>query len=237
METGADHLLEPYYDQLPFSVDESRGYLRVSDILDYENKNSYTFFIRVRKMNLDSDQHLSPSSSLLLQWTQFCLIKITINLIDLNDNPPEFLARNPSVIKIVEGSAKGTVLGQLVATDADSKLNSVVRYELRNGQDTFSLEPKLGLLQLNLIQLDREELNRINLTIRAYNLVDQLSTEYNVEVEIIDLNDNRPQFDRTEYFISVEENSPNGFLLTQLTAIDTDVNSTTEYFIVGEESG
>jgi hypothetical protein len=237
VETGADHLLEPYYDQLPFSVDESRGYLRVSDILDYENKHSYTFFIRVRKMNLDSDQHLSPSSSLLLQWTQFCLIKITINLIDLNDNPPEFLARNPSVIKIVEGSARGTVLGQLVATDSDSKLNSVVRYELRNGHDTFSLEPKLGLLQLNLTQLDREELNRINLTIRAYNLVDQLSTEYNVEVEIIDLNDNRPQFDRTEYFISVEENSPNGFLLTQLTAIDPDVNSTTEYFIVGEESG
>ena len=230
VENGVDHLLEPYYDQLPFSVDESRGHLRVSDTLDYEYKRSYTFFVRVRKLDLDSDQHLSSRSNLLLQWTQFCLVKLTINVIDLNDNQPEFSSRNQPVIQVVEGSERGTVLGQLVASDADSKLNSVVRYELRNGRDIFSMDSKLGLLQLNLTQLDREELSRINLTVRAYNLVDQLGTERNVEVEIIDLNDNRPRFDRTEYFISVEENSPNGFLLTQLTAIDPDLNSTTELF-------
>lgn len=237
VETGADNLVESYLEQIPFTVDESRGIVRVSDVLDYEHAISYEFYIRVCKSDLESDS--TKNSRVLLPWTQYCLIRVRVDLNDVNDNAPEFLpsSLNRRVIDLVESSPRGTILTQFSASDADSKLNSVVRYELVDSLNMFEIAPKSGLLQLSASRLDREELpeSAVNLTVRAYNVADRLSSLYEIEVNVVDLNDNAPRFDRAEYFISVEENLPTGFLLTQITAFDPDVNSTTEYEIVGDD--
>ena len=237
VETGADNLVESYLEQIPFTVDESRGIVRVSDVLDYEHERSYEFYIRVCKSDLESDS--TKNSRVLLPWTQYCLIRVRVDLNDVNDNAPEFLpsSLNRRVIDLVESSPRGTILTQFSASDADSKLNSVVRYELVDSLNMFEIAPKSGLLQLSASRLDREELpeSAVNLTVRAYNVADRLSSLYEIEVNVVDLNDNAPRFDRAEYFISVEENLPTGFLLTQITAFDPDVNSTTEYEIVGDD--
>lgn len=234
VETGADNLIETYLEQIPFSVDEMHGKVRVSDELDYEHKREYVFFVRVAKADLSLEPHLT-STNLLLTWTQYCLVKVEIHLLDVNDNPPEFTSTNRRVVELLEGSARGTVLEQLAATDQDAKINSVIRYELVGVNPMFSLDPKIGLLQLDSPGLDRELIATHNLTIRAYNLIDRLSTHFDMRVDVTDLNDNAPRFDRSEYFVSVEENLPNGFLLTQINAIDPDVNSTTEYSILGDD--
>lgn len=237
VETGADNLVESYLEQIPFTVDESRGIVRVSDVLDYEHAISYEFYIRVCKSDLESDS--TKNSRVLLPWTQYCLIRVRVDLNDVNDNAPEFLpsSLNRRVIDLVESSPRGTILTQFSASDADSKLNSVVRYELVDSLNMFEIATKSGLLQLSASRLDREELpeSAVNLTVRAYNVADRLSSLYEIEVNVVDLNDNAPRFDRAEYFISVEENLPTGFLLTQITAFDPDVNSTTEYEIVGDD--
>ena len=238
VETGADNLVESYLEQIPFTVDESRGIVRVSDVLDYEHARSYEFYIRVCKSDLESSDS-TKNSRVLLPWTQYCLVRVRVDLNDVNDNAPEFLpsSLNRRVIDLVESSPRGTILTQFSASDADSKLNSVVRYELVDSLNMFEIAPKSGLLQLSASRLDREELpeSAVNLTVRAYNVADRLSSLYEIEVNVVDLNDNAPRFDRAEYFISVEENLPTGFLLTQITAFDPDVNSTTEYEIVGDD--
>lgn len=43
-----------------------------------------------------------------------------------------------------------------------------------------------------------------------------------VEVELIDINDNQPQFEVDIYNISIVENLPNGFSVLQVSATDVD---------------
>ncbi|CAB0007914.1 unnamed protein product, partial [Nesidiocoris tenuis] len=43
-----------------------------------------------------------------------------------------------------------------------------------------------------------------------------------VEIEILDLNDNQPQFEVEMYNISIVENLPNGFSVLQVIATDVD---------------
>lgn len=245
VETGADNLLETYLEpELPFGVDETSGVVRVTDQIDYEHKRAYEFYVRVCKTDVESSSDVSSvsraNSLVLLSWSQYCLVKIKVNVLDLNDNAPEFETTHTTrrVIDVIEGSRRGTILAQLVANDPDARANSVVRYEMieSTAVSLFSLQPRSGIVQLaDTAELDREQLARVNFTVRAYNPLDHLSTDYSVEVNVVDLNDNPPRFERAEYYISVEENLPAGFLLTQLTAHDPDLNSTTEYSIVADD--
>lgn len=43
-----------------------------------------------------------------------------------------------------------------------------------------------------------------------------------VEVELLDINDNKPQFEVEMYNISIVENLPNGFSVLQVMATDQD---------------
>lgn len=244
VETGADNLAEAYVEQMPFGVDEWTGAIRVSDLVDYEHRRSYEFYVRVIKTSDNNSPDASSTSSSsttstvpLLHWSQYCLVKIHIDVIDLNDNAPEFDTTSSGlrVIELVEGSPRGLVVAQLVASDADSRANSIVRYEILNdGGELFTLvDSRLGLIQLAAHRLDREQLATTNVTVRAYNPNSpQLETELKLHVHVLDVNDNAPRFDRSEYYISAEENLPVGFLLTQLVAHDPDLNSRTEYTLI-----
>jgi hypothetical protein len=50
---------------------------------------------------------------------------------------------------------------------------------------------------------------------------------YRIEIEIIDLNDNVPEFEVDLYNISIIENLPKGFSILQVNAIDRDQVRTT----------
>lgn len=45
---------------------------------------------------------------------------------------------------------------------------------------------------------------------------------YRIDIEIIDLNDNLPEFEVDLYNISIVENLPNGFSVLQVNAFDRD---------------
>jgi hypothetical protein len=48
------------------------------------------------------------------------------------------------------------------------------------------------------------------------------SSNYRIEIEILDLNDNPPEFEVDLYNISIVENLPSGFSVLQVNAIDRD---------------
>ena len=93
--------------------------------------------------------------------------------------------------------------------------------------------------------LDREVRSSYNLTIQGRD--DLLSSVSNVYVRILDVNDNRPHFERPIYRLSVQENTPIGSQVGQVTASDLDslenaeltylVDDVTSYFSVEPGTG
>lgn len=104
-----------------------------------------------------------------------------------------------------------------------------VRYDIISGNERgfFHLDPKNGSLFLKrAIDLDAERSlpgNTFNLQIHASQVDNPLKTTVaRVEVEVMDLNDNLPQFEVDLYNISIVENLPNGFSVLQVIARDKD---------------
>ncbi|KZC05970.1 Cadherin-89D, partial [Dufourea novaeangliae] len=115
------------------------------------------------------------------------------------------------------------------ATDCDRDLNVPVRYDIISGNERgfFHLDPKNGTLFIKrAINLDAEKnlpSNTFALQIHASQVDNPLKTAgARVEVEVLDLNDNLPEFEVDLYNISIVENLPNGFSVLQVIARDRD---------------
>ncbi|XP_033362099.1 cadherin-89D isoform X2 [Bombus vosnesenskii] len=115
------------------------------------------------------------------------------------------------------------------ATDCDRNINMSVRYDIISGNERgfFHLDPKNATLYLKRpIDLDAERnlpSNTFVLQIHASQVDNPLKTAgARVEVEVLDLNDNLPEFEVDLYNISIVENLPNGFSVLQVIARDKD---------------
>ena len=211
----------------PFSISEQTGAIRLVHSFDYEYQKFYSFYARVGK---------SEDASHRADWLSSCFVKFRLAIKDENDNKPEFSSENHAV-SIRENSSLRNVT-RVLALDLDSKLNGAVRYSILTNQHLFGVDPKTGLVTLKA-SLDRELLGDwVNLTVRAADLGEraQLESDSILSVHILDENDNRPKFDAKEVFVSLQENSPVGFLITRVSATDPDLNSTTHYFIRNDSS-
>ncbi|XP_026333507.1 cadherin-89D isoform X6 [Hyposmocoma kahamanoa] len=132
---------------------------------------------------------------------------------------------------------KELIFGEPIrAFDQDTGVNSPVRYELISGNERklFSLNPFNGTLFLDReIDLDAENNlpgNTFSLQIQAVQVDNPLKTaQARVEVEILDLNDNLPEFEVDFYNISIVENLPNGFSVLQVMATDKDQGDNGEF--------
>lgn len=113
------------------------------------------------------------------------------------------------------------------AYDQDS-LNSTLVYSIVSGNDheVFWMHPTTGVLYLQKeIDLEAENLpdNTYVLQIDVRQKNDPLKKAMaRVEIEIIDINDNQPEFEVDLYNISIVENLPNGFSVLQVNALDRD---------------
>lgn len=122
------------------------------------------------------------------------------------------------------------------AADRDRDINVPVRYDIISGNERgfFHLDPKNGSLFLKrAIDLDAERSlpsNMFNLQIHASQVDNPLKmTVARVEIEVLDLNDNLPQFEVDLYNISIVENLPNGFSVLQVIARDKDQGENAEF--------
>lgn len=104
-----------------------------------------------------------------------------------------------------------------------------VRYDIISGNERgfFHLDPKNGTLFLKrAIDLDAERnlpSNTFTLQIHGSQVDNPLKTAAaRAEVEVLDLNDNLPEFEVDLYNISIVENLPNGFSVLQVIARDRD---------------
>ncbi|XP_063058928.1 protocadherin gamma-C5-like [Engraulis encrasicolus] len=152
---------------------------------------------------------------------------IEIDIQDINDNAPEFHAKE-SVLKIYESVSPGKRFLLEKATDPDVGTNSLKSYKLSNNE-YFRLnvkELKGGVKIPELIvekPLDREtkSIHRLVLTALDGGTPAKSGTTL-VLVTVQDNNDNEPRFELPVYKASVQENAKPGHVVIRVTAADLD---------------
>ncbi|XP_065157447.1 cadherin-89D isoform X2 [Atheta coriaria] len=125
---------------------------------------------------------------------------------------------------------------KIFAYDQDLAIDSEIRYDIIAGNERrmFYLDSNNGSLYLQReIDLESEKSlpgNTFVLQIQATQLDNPLKTGVaRVEVEVMDLNDNLPEFEADIYNISIVENLPNGFSVLQIVAHDQDQGDNAEF--------
>jgi len=161
----------------------------------------------------------------------FRIIRLTVNVIDVNDHPPAFPDRQLTV-EVLESAGVGTMIALSLAVDPDSPPLSVAEYRAARmtNADIFRLVHHQGesggfdTLQLELVSgLDRELTDEYRMMIIA---VDggspPLTGSTQLTVKVVDVNDNRPRFISANYDVTVPENVAPGTTLLHVAAVDQD---------------
>ena len=140
-----------------------------------------------------------------------------------NLHAPEFLDF-PVEVKVNESVALGTSLVKLRARDRDLGYNGLLVYGISGGDadSAFRIDPDTGELQV-IGYLDRERESEYYLNITVYDLgTPQHSVSRLLPVTVLDVNDNRPRFEKTLASFRVTENALNGTSIFRANATDRD---------------
>ena len=166
----------------------------------------------------------------------FEIIDIRVNVTDLNDNEPKF-PTNEQVINISEATTQFTKIPIEGAKDLDTgKDNGVISYSLTSESNDFRLveettkgEKKLSISIEN--GLDRERTASYVLYLKAKDNGNPVRTgTLTIKINVIDENDNIPEFSESNVNVSIDETSRAGKLVKQLTAVDKDAGKNGEVF-------
>lgn len=194
--------------------------------------------IRVQKDN-SLDFELSPQIQLVVladSGLQTAHCKVSISLLDVNDNAPVF-ERSSYRTAVWEGQVHNTYIMQVLASDADSGMNGQIEYSIISGNhnNAFILDSVRGILATN-VMLDREITSSYKLVLQAADKGNPpLSSTATVRVQVVDVNDNSPAIPPMQPVL-IAENLPAGYMVTQVTANDVDLSSTITYSFVDNSS-
>ena len=192
-----------------FAVNSTTGEVSVKHGLDYERTRSYHLTIEV------SDLGNVPRSSTTM---------VDITIVDLNDNSPVF-TNSTYTFDVAENTPTTAIIARLTATDRDDTSNSQIHYFLSGGnsQGRFALDEITGALRATII-LDAERY-RAPITLIA-TASDRGATRNtgtaSVIINVIDVNDNRPQFSKREFSLTVQSSVQKNASLLLLPASDQD---------------
>lgn len=179
-------------DQAPigrFIIEKISGWLSVTEPLDRELQAQY--IIQVQAETLDQAMAEQP-------------MEIIINVIDMNDNRPQF-TQNPFLGRVPEDAPKGFEFLRVEATDRDEpgQDSSEIRYRIQSQEpatprDMFFINPITGGVQVNTDGLDRESQQHYQLVVEAADYAGAgLVSSTQVLITVDDCNDNAPQFTLT----------------------------------------
>ncbi|XP_004643959.1 protocadherin beta-2 [Octodon degus] len=168
-----------------------------------------------------------PFQVLLENPLQFFQAELQIR--DINDHSPVFLDKE-IILKISESITPGTTFPIERAQDLDVGSNSLQNYKISpNVYFHLKLQDSLEGIVPQLVldkTLDREEQPEIRLTLTALDGgTPPRSGTALVLIEVLDINDNAPEFTKLLYEVQVPENSPVGFQAATVSARDLDIGT------------
>uniref|UniRef100_A0A663N1G6 Cadherin-17 n=1 Tax=Athene cunicularia TaxID=194338 RepID=A0A663N1G6_ATHCN len=208
--------------RLPFSIDQS-GVIYVTEPLDREKKDTYAFFVVTK----DNTGELVDKP-----------LHIHIIVEDINDNPP-VCQQAVTVIEVQENEGAGSNIGTLIATDMDEEntLNSRLRFKIESqvppvpASNLFFIQQDTGILQLTSRSLNKRIASNYSLKVLVSDGVFQ--TICDVQVHVIDINDQIPIFEKSDYHnVTVAESLPVGTVILEIQATDGDEPGTGSSYII-----
>ncbi|XP_028717671.1 LOW QUALITY PROTEIN: protocadherin beta-13-like [Peromyscus leucopus] len=156
------------------------------------------------------------------------IFQAELEVTDINDHSPAFLDKE-IMLKISESSLPGTTFPLKNAQDMDVGQNGIDNYIVSSNSYFHVLTRKRSdgkkypELVLDRV-LDREEEAELRLILTAQDGGSPpRSGTTEVHIEVLDFNDNAPQFEQLFYRVQVPEDSPIGFLITTVSATDKDI--------------
>nr|XP_034993474.1 cadherin-23 isoform X1 [Zootoca vivipara] len=200
-----------------FAVDFRTGAVKVKSTLNRELVATYEVTISVYDNASDVvDRSVSVPNA-----------KLTVNILDVNDNAPRFRPFGALFFKerILEGATPGTTLISVSAVDPDKGANGQITYELLDlsPEGYVQLEDSSAGKVISNRTVDYEEVQWLNFTVRASdNGSPRRSAEIPVHLEIVDINDNNPIFSQPSYQKAVFEDAPLGTVILRVHATDAD---------------
>ncbi|XP_017162557.1 protocadherin alpha-4-like isoform X1 [Poecilia reticulata] len=212
-----------------FDVNIKTGSLLVKDRIDREE-------LCARKAKCSMEVEAIVNSPLNLY-------RFEVKIVDINDNTPSF--RIPDIdLNVSESAFTGEKFALPKAFDADVGVYSVKAYKLSHNEH-FALDAQNGgdpTVSVEMIlqkPLDREKQSLIKLTLTATDGGKPAkSGTLLVNVNVQDVNDNIPVFDKPLYKVKVPENTPSGGAVISVHAQDLDegFNGEIQYSFINQDN-
>nr|XP_018903845.1 PREDICTED: neural-cadherin isoform X4 [Bemisia tabaci] len=156
---------------------------------------------------------------------------VVVFITDVNDNKPVFKDCGTYNPKVEEGAANGSPVIKVQATDDDKGVNGQVKYSIvqqPNQKGTkFQVNEESGEVTTNKV-FDREgdDGKFVSVTVKATDQGDpSLEGVCSFTVEITDVNDNPPLFDRQKYVENVKQDASIGTNILRVSASDEDADN------------
>ncbi|XP_074924111.1 protocadherin gamma-B1-like isoform X1 [Chelonoidis abingdonii] len=213
-DTGSNAQICYVFSNIPekalqkFSLDPETGKITVKEPLDFEESRDYTLAVEAK----DGGGLVSHC-------------KVEIEVLDENDSAPEMTLTsiaNP----VPEDSLPGTVIALINVKDQDSEDNGKVSCHLQDDLPFKIISSSNNYYKLVTDStLDRERTSEYSITITATDKGSPpLSTQKTILLQISDINDNAPVFEKPSYTAYVPENNPSGASIFSVKASDRDLD-------------
>ncbi|XP_055782719.1 protocadherin beta-16-like isoform X23 [Salvelinus fontinalis] len=203
-----------------FEIDESNGEVRLIGKVDYETAKHYHIDIEAKDQG-----GLSDSS------------KLVVDIVDVNDNNPliDMMSTSKS---IAENSPSHTIIAVMSVHDPDSDNNGVVNCVLSENIPFTIQSTSNGFYSLVTdSDLDRERASEYNISVTCSDEgVPSLSSSVTLSLQISDVNDNAPVFERSSYEAYIIENNTPGLSIFTVKARDADWNQNARVSYILEDS-
>ncbi|NXQ93759.1 FAT4 protein, partial [Sagittarius serpentarius] len=231
LDAGANALVKyRIFSQQPptpspvFLVDLTTGQLSLSQQLDYET-------IKQFEVEVEASDGGQPSLS--------AKALVVVHVLDVNDNPPEF---NQAVydIFVFENLQKGSPIYTFSVTDKDEVENAQITYYLsaEDGDNPYSIQQDGTILVNGYVDRETKEKYEL-LLVASDNGVPQRQNFTYVSIQVLDVNDNPPQFTKAQYSARVRvATAKEGVSVLSVSATDLDIgnNSVISYSLMNHSN-
>ncbi|XP_075337551.1 protocadherin gamma-A2-like [Odontesthes bonariensis] len=203
-----------------FRINEDSGEIKIIGSIDYENARNYRINIRA-----SDDGGLTDSC------------KVIVEVVDMNDNKPTIDVMSKSNV-ISEYSKLNTVVAMMNVQDPDSNENGKVNCFINENTPLTILSTSNNFYSLVTdSELDREKASEYNITVTCSDEgMPSLSSSVTLTLQISDVNDNAPVFERSSYEAYIVENNTPGLSIFTVKATDADWNQNARVSYILEDS-
>jgi hypothetical protein len=219
--------------QLEYSI-ESGNENEMFSLIKPEN-NRVFFTLKRSNLNYKKKANYNLELQVMDSYGLYSITNLYVNVLPSKNLSPRF-TKDTYVFKIKESAPVGSLVGVISASfyQAEIDIGSIVSYKIIVNTETdrtstlvnivdFRLDEQTGQLFVSNL-LDREKYSIVTLYVTAFDQSKPYRADHAlIQIEILDVNDNKPVFTRQYYEIDTYENIKMNSYLLRVEANDKDL--------------